>query len=151
MTSLVSKFIKTTVGSKNQDTDYKPVINSSGDFTKTIGLETILNSLNTILQIPTRTYLFDPPFGCDIFKRVFDPTDQITLDLLKDEIENQLFGNDDRARVDSIDIKFLRNKKTFFSYCSMKRRRNPRNETTCISINDSSIHRNHHHLPTNHG
>ena len=111
MRSLVSKFIKNTVGSKHQDTDYKPVISPSGDFTKTIGLETILNSYNTILQIPTRTYFFDPAFGCDIFKRVFDPSDQITLDLTKDEIENQLFGNDDRARLENIDIKFLKNKK----------------------------------------
>jgi phage baseplate assembly protein W len=111
--SLLNKFIRTTAGSKHQDTDYKPTISSSGDFTKTIGLETILNSWNTILQIPTRTYFFDPPFGCDIFKRIFDPADQITLDLIKDEIENQLFGNDDRARVESIDVKFLRNKKGY--------------------------------------
>jgi hypothetical protein len=111
--SLLDKFVRTTVGTKHQDTDYKPVISASGDFTKTIGLETILNSYNTILQILTRTYFFDPPFGCDISKRVFDPTDQITLDLIKDEIENQLFGNDDRARVENIDVKFLRNKKGF--------------------------------------
>lgn len=113
MANLLNRFVRTTVGTKHQDTDYKPQISPSGDFTKTIGLETILNSWNTILQIPTRTYPFDPEFGCDIFKRVFDPVDQFTSDLIADEIETQLFGNDDRARLEDVDIKFLKNKKGF--------------------------------------
>lgn len=113
MPNLLNRFIKTSVGKKHEDTDFKPEISPSGDFTKTIGLETILNSWNTILQIPTRSYFFDPTFGCNIYKRVFDQADQFTLDLIKDEIENQLFGNDDRAKVQDIDIKFLRSKKGF--------------------------------------
>ena len=113
MSNLLTRFIQNTVGTQHADTDYKPKINASGDFTKTIGIETIINSWNTILMIPTRTYPFDPEFGCDLYQRVFDPSDIFTQEQVKDAIQAQLFGNDDRAQIENIDVKFLRNKKGF--------------------------------------
>jgi len=113
LSNILTRFIQNTVGTQHVDTDYKPEINASGDFTKTLGIETIINSWNTILMIPTRTYPFDPEFGCDLYQRVFDPSDIFTQEQVKDAIQSQLFGNDDRAQIDKLDVKFLRNKKGF--------------------------------------
>jgi phage baseplate assembly protein W len=133
MSNLLTRFIKDSVGTTHDDTDYKPVINSSGDFTKTIGIETIVNSWNTILAIPTRTYPWDPEFGCDLYKHVFDPTDVFTQEQIKDEIEVQLFGNDDRADLQNIDINFLRNEKGFTVDITVSYQGNKTNIKTVIN------------------
>ena len=113
MANLLDRFNKDVIGSKGRISDYAPKISSKGDFTRTIDIETILLSWNNILLTPTRSYIYDPEYGCDLYKMVFDPADEMTIENIKSEIQNKLEFYDDRAYITNIDVQYLSGKKGF--------------------------------------
>ena len=62
---------------------------------------------------PTRTYTYDPEYGTDLIKYIFDPTTDETLAKIKKEIEYKLALYDDRAIVAEVEVFFIKNKKGF--------------------------------------
>lgn len=113
MTNILERFNKLVVGSNNNDADYTSKISSKGDFTRLDGLKSILNSWNNILLTPLRSVDHDPSYGCELYKYVFAPQDKDTLIAIKREITERLFLYDDRANVQKVDVKFLKNKRGF--------------------------------------
>ena len=121
MANLLDRFNKTVRGSKGSIADYAAVIAPMGDFRRVTDLETILLSWNNILLTPKRSYDHDPNYGCDLYKMIFEPSDSITEEKVKNEILTSLTTYDDRASIKSIDVVFLTNEKGFnidikFSY-----------------------------------
>ena len=76
MANLIDKFKKNVVGSGNKIADYTCKLSSSGEFKRISDLEAILNSWNNILLTPKRTYDHDPEYGSDLYKFVFEPSDE---------------------------------------------------------------------------
>jgi phage baseplate assembly protein W len=113
MASILDKFIKNSIGARGRVTDYTSKITPSGDFDRIYELNAILMSWNTILITPLRTYTYDPEFGSELYKYIFEPADDFTLDEIKNEIKTRLSINDDRASIESIDISYYPNKKGF--------------------------------------
>ena len=113
MANILDRFNKDVVGSKGRIADYAPVISSKGDFSRTTNLETILLSWNNILLTPTRSYVDDPEYGCDLYKMVFDPADEETEEKIRNEIQDKLQFYDDRAYITNIDVSFMTNQKGF--------------------------------------
>lgn len=113
MANILDKFKSSVLGSDNKIADYTSVISPRGDFTRITGIDVILNSWNTILVTPTGTYDHDPEFGCDLYKYVFDPCDETTKEDIMFTVKNQLLKYDDRASVESIDIRFMKDMKGF--------------------------------------
>ena len=113
MANILDRFNKDVVGSRGRISDYEAIISSKGDFRRNTDIETILNSWNNILLTPTRSYVDDPEYGCDLYKMIFEPADSITEDKIRAEIEDKLQFYDDRAYITDIDIDFLTNKKGF--------------------------------------
>jgi len=113
MANLLDRFNKNVRGSSGRIVDYISIISSKGDFKQIRNLDVILNSWNNILLTPLRTYLFDPEFGSNLYKMVFEPVDQNTVDRIKTEIENSLLKYDDRAAITNINISFLQDGKGF--------------------------------------
>lgn len=113
MANILDKFKTSVLGSDNKIADYTPVISPKGDFTRINGIDVILNSWNTILITPTGTYDHDPEFGCDLYKYVFDPCDEITKENIIFTIKNQLMKFDDRATLENIDVRFMKDFKGF--------------------------------------
>ena len=113
MANLLDRFNKNVIGSKGYIFDYTSVIISTGDFKRLSDLDVILNSWTNILLTPTRTYDHDPEYGCDLYKMVFEPADDITMEKIKHEIETKLYTYDDRATISEIDVVSLNNKKGF--------------------------------------
>lgn len=111
MTSILSKFRKNVVGSNEKISDYISKISPSGDYIRNNNLSTILNSWNNILLTPTRTNTFDPEYGCEIYKYVFEPLDDDSIDGIKNEILYRLMLYDDRAEIVDIEITPTTNKK----------------------------------------
>ena len=109
----LDKFTKSTIGSAGQIHDFAAEISPSGDFVKINDLEVILVSWNNLLLTPTRTYVFDPAYGCDIMKFIFEPCDDDTATAIKDEIKNKLLQYDDRAYIEDIQITFMKNMRGF--------------------------------------
>lgn len=113
MSNFLDRFQKTVVGIRSKVADYIPTIAPQGDFKRVTNLDAILLSWNNILLTPVRTYTFDPEYGCELYKMVFEPADTQTITKIKDEILNKLQRYDNRARITDIQVQFLTNKKGF--------------------------------------
>lgn len=113
MANLLSRFSKTVVGSDSKLADYKSKIASIGDFRRIADIHVILNSWSNILTTPRRTYMFDPEYGSDLYKLIFDPADETTQQAIIDEVVSVLRRYDSRARINDVSIEFLTNKKGF--------------------------------------
>ena len=113
MANLLDKFNKDIVGSRVIDSDYNALISPSGDFTRTKGIKTILQSWNNILLTPVGSYDHDPEYGSLLYTYIFEPADAQTQESIKDEIKNSIFRFDDRATILNIDVKFLPRNKGF--------------------------------------
>jgi len=113
MANLLDKFQDNVIGSDGTIYDYDDIITSSGDFRRNSKLAVILKSWNNILLTQVRSFTFDPEYGSELFKYVFEPADEITKQAIKDEIQIRLQYYDDRAQVSSIEVEFLPNKKGF--------------------------------------
>jgi len=113
MANLLDKFQTKVVGGSGRIVDFTPTISSTGDFSKVQDLYVILKSWNTLLLTPKRSYTFDPEYGSDLYKLVFEPADDSTIDAIKRETQNALMAYDDRARILSMEVTFLPNQKGF--------------------------------------
>jgi len=113
MANLLDRFNISVVGSSGKIADILPFISPKGDFKRVTNLDVILNSWNNILLTSTRTYFFDPEYGSDLYKKVFDPVDEETAELIEDEIMDKLMYYDNRASIDKINVEFTTNKKGF--------------------------------------
>ena len=59
---------------------------------------------NNILMTPRRTYIFDPDYGSDLHKIIFDPVDDSTVERIKTEVETRIRNYDDRATIEEIEV-----------------------------------------------
>jgi len=109
----LEKFQQTSVGSKGRIADYTAKITPTGDLQKVVDLQAILTSWNNILTTPLRTYNFDPEFGSELYKYIFDPADMITMEKIENEIKYRLNLFDNRAVITDVKIEFFSNKKGF--------------------------------------
>jgi len=113
MPNLLTRFQKTVVGSNKKIGDYLSKIDVSGDFKRISDIEVIIASWSNILITPKRTYQFDPEYGSDLYKMVFEPSDDTTVDAIIDEVVGALSLYDDRAIIKDITVNFLSNLKGF--------------------------------------
>jgi phage baseplate assembly protein W len=109
----LEKFRETSVGSKGRTIEYIAKINPTGDLQKVMDLQAVLTSWNNILTTPLRTYTFDPEFGSELYRYIFDPADLSTRQKIDDEVRYRLNLFDDRATITDVKIEFLSNKKGF--------------------------------------
>jgi phage baseplate assembly protein W len=107
MASTVESFNTKIVGSKGRILDFVPVISSAGAFSSINDFAVILNSWNNILLTQTRTYMSNPDYGSDLYKYIFEPADQVTIEAIKEEIRFRLMKYDNRASISEINVAFL--------------------------------------------
>lgn len=113
MADFLKRFNQTVAGTRNQISDYVSVIAPVGDFRRISDIEVILNSWNNILITPKRSYIFDPEYGSNLYKLVFEPLDQITQEKIREEVIETIQRYDDRATIKNVTINFLPNYKGF--------------------------------------
>lgn len=93
--------------------DYTSVIAQSGDFTKIVGTSVLLNSITNLLNTPTGSYIFDPEYGSDLYKLVFDPADGQTAELIRQEVVGKIKLYDSRIVILNVESIFFTNQKGF--------------------------------------
>lgn len=113
MANLLDRFKTEVIGSEETIRDYLASIASIGDFKRISDINVIINSWNNILLTPRGTYLHDPEFGSDLYKYVFEPSDQISVEGIKREIVNRITIYDNRAVIEDIDVIIHTNGKRF--------------------------------------
>jgi len=113
MANLLNRFNQAVVGSESKLGDYKSIISNKGDFKRIQDIHVILNSWNNILVTPKRSYMFDPEYGSNLYKLVFEPADEKTQEQIVNEVVNVIRRYDDRAKINDVSVAFLPNRKGF--------------------------------------
>lgn len=111
--NLLNRFNRTVVGADDKDADYQSKIVTAGDFRRIADIEVILNSWTNILVTPKRTYQYDPEYGSDLYKLVFEPADEATQEQIIQETVETLRLYDARAIVSNVTVTFLVGRKGF--------------------------------------
>lgn len=111
--NILDKFNNTSVGSSGRILDYSSKLATSGDFTKLFDLDAIITSWKNILVTPRGSMDHDPEFGSNLYLFLFEPADSNTKNAIKNDIIQSLAVYDDRARIEDIEISFLKNMKGF--------------------------------------
>lgn len=104
MANLLSRFNKQVIGSDVYIYDYLPKITETGDFKRIRDIDVIIASWNNILMTQRRTYFFDPEYGSDLFKILFEPVDDTTVERIKTEVVTRIRMYDSRATIEDIEI-----------------------------------------------
>ena len=113
MTDFLKRFNQKVAGTRNVISDYISTIAPIGDFKRIDGIQVVLNSWNNILITPKRSYIFDPEYGSNLYKLVFEPADDITKEKIQNEVIETIQRYDDRASIRNVTINFLANQKGF--------------------------------------
>jgi len=108
MANLLDRFKNSVIGSDDRIRDYLSTIEAKGDFQSTTDINVIINSWRNILLTPRRNYPYDPEYGSDLYKIVFDPLDETTIQRIEDEVYISIQKYDNRAFIEDIDIKYLK-------------------------------------------
>ena len=66
--------------------DYSPELSSTGNATEYINLDAILLSIRSILITPLGSRPFQPNYGCNLYKYIFEPLDSITEEVREEII-----------------------------------------------------------------
>jgi len=111
--NLLDRFNKTVVGADDKDADYQSKIVLSGDFKRVTDIEVILSSWTNILVTPKRTYQYDPEYGSNLYKLVFDPADESTEEAIIQEVIETLRIYDARATIREVTVTFIPSRKGF--------------------------------------
>jgi phage baseplate assembly protein W len=109
MANLLNRFFKQVIGSENTLRDFLPKVSARGDFKRIQNLSVILSSWNNILLTPRRTYLNDPDFGSNLYKYVFEPADENTIESIRSEVIDRISLYDDRAVLQDVEIQLMTN------------------------------------------
>jgi phage baseplate assembly protein W len=109
----LKRFNQTVAGSRSAVSDYISTVAPVGDFKRIEGIEVILNSWNNILITAKRSYIFDPEYGSNLYKLVFEPADNVTQEKIRQEVITTIQRYDDRATIKDVTISYLPNKKGF--------------------------------------
>jgi len=109
MANLLDRFNTQVIGSEERLRDYLSTIASIGDFKRINDLNVIINSWNNILLTPRGTYLHDPEFGSDLYKYVFEPADESTVESIKREVIDRINLYDDRASIEDVQVRISNN------------------------------------------
>ena len=113
MANILERFIKSARGTDIQPHDFIPYISSIGDFKRIRNINVILNSWNNILLTPLGSYIYDPNFGSDLYKLIFEPADAGTVAAIKNEVKTRIENYDTRGEILGITVVMLPNKKGF--------------------------------------
>lgn len=113
MANILDRFNEAVAGSNSKLADYTSKVAPVGDFKRITNIEVIVSSWNNILITPRRTYQWDPEYGSNLYKMVFEPADEVTVNKVIDEVTNTLLRYDDRANIKNVDVTFFKNLKGF--------------------------------------
>ena len=76
----------------------------SGDVGKALGADAVKNSLLSIIKTNHYERLFNPEFGSNIHKLLFEPMNDLTVVRMKSVIETALTNHEERANVLNVSV-----------------------------------------------
>lgn len=107
------QFLDSVEGASNFYSDYTTKITGIGDYEKIASLDVLVLSIRNLLITPRGSYPFDPEYGSDLYKKVFDPADSITAAEIREEVVTRIQQYDPRIEIESVETEFFTNMKGY--------------------------------------
>lgn len=105
-------FEESVSGQANNIYDYTPTVSATGDFAKLDGINVIINAIRNLLLTALEFYPFDPEYGSDLYKKVFEMSDGISAEEIRFEVQDRVEQFEDRAKIRDVELKFSNDRKT---------------------------------------
>ena len=103
------------VASKHYSTvDFVEVIDQTGDFTKIEGINVLVKSLRNMLMTPLGTYIFDPEYGSELYKKIFELADDQTKEEIIFEVRDRIKLYDPKVNIKNVDVNYYSDSKGFY-------------------------------------
>lgn len=93
--------------------DIVPLISPQGDLTEIFDIDVIMQHIVTILTTPRGSYIFDPMFGSELYKYVFEPVDEYTQKNIEEEVRSCIQNYVPFIDKLTVNVLFLKNKLGF--------------------------------------
>jgi len=90
---------------KGKLTGCLPELSANGDFYNSEDVEVIVQSIYVILTTPRETRVWQPEFGCDLMKYLWDPLDETTLENIETDITSALETWEPRIVISNVYVK----------------------------------------------
>lgn len=119
MTEFSTKFQTQVVGKNEEHVDYSDVISPSGDFKRYEGINVLINSLRNFLLTPLKTYPFDPTYGSELYKKIFEPHTTVTQQEVKYEIKDRIKSFDPRLKLEDVYVEHFSTFKGYRVTCTL--------------------------------
>ena len=113
MPTKLKTFSDSVVGSKDVISDYDDRISSIGDFRVLKGINALVKSLKNLLLTPLGTYPFDPEYGSELYKKVFELVHSDTKEQIRFEVEDRVLQFDPRIQIENVFVEYYSNLKGF--------------------------------------
>lgn len=107
------RFLQEVEATATIDIDYSSKMAPGGDFTKTIGIVALINSIKNLLITPLGSYPFDPTYGSLLYEKVFSLADAQTEREIKFEAVSRIKQFDDRVQVMDVKTEWFNDKKGY--------------------------------------
>lgn len=130
------RFKNQVEGSTDNVVDFISNISPTGDFKKVTGLEVYITSIRNLLNTPRGSYPFDPEYGSDLHKKVFEPSDEITEEEIRFEVIDKIREFDDRIRIVDVQTEFFSNRKGYRLNITIQR--NNRQASTRLTFTEQT-------------
>ena len=92
-----------------RDLAYQPKLTQSGDVQTVINAASIKQALLTIVNTPIGSRLFEPEFGCDLRRFLFEPLDEQTKTDIRETVEGAIGRFEPRITILSVSVTTLTN------------------------------------------
>ena len=136
MPNTVQDFFTKIPGTKYELKDIDCTISKNGDIKELKGIDVLVRSLYNLLMTKKGSYIFDPDYGAEIYKYLFEPCDDATKEDMYQDIEMAIRKYETRAKI-SYQINFMSDKKGFILDVYIKYKGEQR--TVTISIDESML------------
>ncbi len=100
----LKKFEEQVKGKRGVAHDYLDRIASTGDFSRIEGLNVIINSLRNLLMTPLGSYPFNMEYGSELYKKVWEPLDNYSLEEIEFEVKDRVAVFDPRIVVEGVEV-----------------------------------------------
>ena len=106
-------FNQSIIGGSDQNFDFLDVNGPDGDFRRIDGIAVMINSIRNLLSTPRGSYPFDPEYGSDLYKKVFEPADTTTEEDIQFEVLDRIKQYDNRVIVRDVKTSFFNSRKGY--------------------------------------
>ena len=113
MATDLKKFENNVIGKRDIIVDYSDTISGAGDYQRLESINVLIKSLSNFLLTPIETYPFDPEYGSELYKKVWELNTPETKDEIRYEIVDRIMRYDPRLDIKDVIIEYFTNLKGY--------------------------------------